>query len=1202
MKIVIFSLLSIFCCNIYCQRIVSGQISDSENNKPIPGASVFITNTTVGITTDIKGNYRLRIPGEGSYTLVVSHVGYQSVVTDIKPESSSMVFNVAMKIKEFDDVVVSAGIRFRRNDINLFWRTILGINPSPKTIQATNPEVVYYYYNPETKILKVTCREPLQIINYQTGYQINYVLEKFIHDYNTGITDWSQKCVFTELEPDNPKQKKMWEKKRREVYSVSFTKFIKSLYNNTLKNDGFLLADFRLNADPSNPFSLSILKTDSILSTFSGNNGKTINLSNHRVLLICFGKSVTDVDLARLERSQYPSVQYAGVSNVSRPTVNQYRQGDYIDKIGLFRSLLQGKSIRIFPDGTFSNELEMASLNDESSSPLMGLIMKLPIEYMPEGSILVATTNFTAENVNDFDKIVLQFHNQLNEFPQEKIHLHTDRDRYISGEKIWFKAYVTDALTNQYPTPSQYVYVELISPVDTLMNRVMIRPTDNMFYGNLPLTQYIPTGNYTLRAYTRYMENLGDDFFFKKTISIDNLATTINQQRPTAHKGLLKDDFGVSFFPEGGNLPEGVRSKVAFKALNSNGYPETVSGMLMDANGVEITSVKTFHAGMGVFEYIPEAGKKFFLKCENAKGLKKQFELPQSNLYASSLAISQQNETFTVTNRQSANNSNKPNSPCYLLVHCRGTLLYFSEWDTENESVLFDGKELPVGIIQFVLFDEQMNPLSERLVFNKNYDDATIEFQTEKEFYGKREKVIATLSLSPFTSGRVGEGHLSVAITDDKDIAVDSSTTILSSLLLSSELKGYIENPAYYLKDTNESNTALDYLMLTHGWRRYNIPEVIKGNPEIPKIAYQISQEISGSIKSPVLSKPVAGCEVLILVDKSDYGITTSDENGRFRFQDFEYPDSTTYFIRALNQGENDRNEIILNEKSFPKPNHAIQSPHLSLREEVLREETKNEPKTNDFIKKAEQRSRYDEDMWVIHLSEVAVSAPRIKRKEEPHLQFWANASSHVTIQREEIEKRAYFNVADYLRLIPGINISRDHNDPIGRKSIIKFEGADSFISGTSPLFIVDGFPPANFNLSDLSYTDIESIDIFKGLSTTIFGMKGANGVISITTKKGEKYGNLKKNESNYIQYTPLGYQKPVEFYYPKYETLESKNLNIPDFRTTIFWKPDVVISDEKEATFEFYTSDFPTTYSVVIEGLTSDGRIIRQVEKISVK
>jgi len=196
-------------------RYISGRITDAEDNEPVPGAAVFFDNTTVGITTDANGQYRLKIPGEGSCRLTVSHVGYQSVFIDIEPGKTVMKFDAALQSFELDEVTVAQKIRFRQMDINLFWKTILGKNPSRRTIQATNPEAVYYYYNPETRILKVTCREPLQIVNYETGYRIHYVLNYFTHDYKIDITNWEYQSVFTELEPQNSRQKDNWEKTGR---------------------------------------------------------------------------------------------------------------------------------------------------------------------------------------------------------------------------------------------------------------------------------------------------------------------------------------------------------------------------------------------------------------------------------------------------------------------------------------------------------------------------------------------------------------------------------------------------------------------------------------------------------------------------------------------------------------------------------------------------------------------------------------------------------------------------------------------------------------------------------------------------------------------------------------------------------------------------------------------------------------------------
>ena len=815
-----------------------------------------------------------------------------------------------------------------------------------------------------------------------------------------------------------------------------------------------------------------------------------------------------------------------------------------------------------------------------------------------------------------FLRVESNFMTQLEVFSQEKLHLHTDRNWYVPGEKIWFKAYLTDAVTLQPTTNSRYVYVELISAQDSLIGRVMIRPENGMYYGHLFLSERIPEGNYTLRAYTRYMENLGDDYFFKKNIRIGNLDSDKKQPSPTESGNknvqLTTGDFDVSFFPEGGNLVEGASCKVAFKALNRDGYSETITGEITDEAGSVVTSIQTIHAGMGVFNYIPQLGKRYFLKCKNENGLEKQFELPQADPRACALTVSQRNGRLTVEVRKPAD---YPDTPCYLLGHCRGMVFHFSAiqgiagharndsgaplslWrgaGGEGNDISFPEKELPGGVLQFVLFDAQMHPLSERLAFSKNYDRAKVTFHTDSVTYQPREKVTATVSLPDST---LFSGNLSVAITDDKDIAVDSTTTILSSLLLSSELKGYIENPAYYLQDNPESVLALDYLMLTHGWRRYNIPDVANGKYETPQFPFQTSQEISGQVKSLFRSKPVSDGEIVILSKDGDMGSTTTDANGAFTYSAFEYPDSTSYLVQANGKKGSSEVELVLDSVSFPALIHATHAPVV--------ETPVTQKESNAFMVKAEQRSMYDNDMRVIQLREVEVTARRkTERKEEPRLDFWANNSSDVTLRREDFEKRNPHLVSEILHGVAGVRVFSN--------------GAISIRGGGLPLVLIDGMPaewptlrvlksPYLSPLEFVTVQDVESIDIFKGASAAAFGVGGANGVVSITTRRGidvvrEAERIRESKVLNRVLYIPLGYQKPVEFYSPKYETLEAKQSTIPDYRTTIFWKPDIVVSDTTAASFEFYTSDFPTTYSVVIEGLTDEGKMVRQVEKIRVE
>jgi len=259
------------------QRTVSGRITDTGDGEPIPGASVFIANTTVGMTTDSEGRYKLAIPGVGSYRLAVSHASYQPVFKDIELGKTSVVMNITLHIRELEEVTVSAKVKFRKEDIALFWNTLLGKDPSKKTIYATNPEAPFYYYDFKTKILKVTCRTPLRIINNETGYEIQYILSKFVHNYDTNTTSWNGEFSFKELEPENARQENLWGKNREKIYKISIATFIKALYHNSLLENGFLLT---YTGGVSRY--LSELKTADSPSTYSvviegvTNNGKII--------------------------------------------------------------------------------------------------------------------------------------------------------------------------------------------------------------------------------------------------------------------------------------------------------------------------------------------------------------------------------------------------------------------------------------------------------------------------------------------------------------------------------------------------------------------------------------------------------------------------------------------------------------------------------------------------------------------------------------------------------------------------------------------------------------------------------------------------------------------------------------------------------------------------------------------------------------
>jgi len=452
-----------------------------------------------------------------------------------------------------------------------------------------------------------------------------------------------------------------WEKKRREIYHITLAKFIRSLYhnkNNSLHSEGFVLASLHKNLDPdkqasstfftgkflhsnigqNDSYSISLLNADSLLSEVSTDKSRKFTLSDKQVLLVCYGRPVTGQDLNEF--------QYA-------------ENSAFLNNQALTMCLLHGSSIRIYPDGTYADNLQIIPVNTPNTIVKLNKI--LPLDYIPEELVLTAMENEFSLLSDSISRLLEM---QLQVFPQEKLHLHTDRDIYIPGEKIWFKAYLADAATHQPSAGSRYVYVELISPADSLVSRVMLRPENGLFYGNIFLADMIPEGNYTLRAYTKYMENLGDDYFFKKNIRIGNIKNNYelkitnyenepsggNRKNDLAGAGpaLDQNNYDVSFFPEGGNLVEGVICKIAFKALNRNGTPATVTGEIVDETGMVITSIQTCHAGMGVFACLPERGKRYYLNCRDGNGIEKKFKLPQSHPRAYALSVTRKDGIVSV--------------------------------------------------------------------------------------------------------------------------------------------------------------------------------------------------------------------------------------------------------------------------------------------------------------------------------------------------------------------------------------------------------------------------------------------------------------------------------------------------------------------------------------------------------------------------
>lgn len=817
-------------------------------------------------------------------------------------------------------------------------------------------------------------------------------------------------------------------------------------------------------------------------------------------------------------------------------------------------------------------------------------------------SIIIAffiVSQSVAQN-NHPDTISNRIWQQTCLLPNEKIHLHTDRSVYAGGDTIWFKAYLVNALDNKQETASRYIYSELLDPFEKNVCRVKIKQDKNaQFYGYLPIDDEIPTGQYTVRAYTRYMENAGEEFFFHKPIHIvsplsKSLSTEISfegepGQKLIKGKSKLANDYQVDFLPEGGNLPAGVLSKMAFKALNTTGFSEEITGNVKDETGKTVCSFQTTHAGMGTFNWIPEAGKKYYAECISKAGVEKRFELPVAETNTCTLNVQESGYEYHISILYP--NGVATDETQTLLIHQRGFPLFVQPF-RQTHRISIEKKALSPGIIQLLLLSSLGQIISERQVFVQSEKQATAHIQTDKEAYTQREKVRLDITLQD-EEGKPVQGNFSLAVTDNADILLDSSYTIYTSLLLSSDLKGYIEDPGWYFRgDNNARKEELDLLMLTQGWRKYNVENALTADYKRPSILPETSQRITGSVKRLVGNKAIANAKVQIHIPTQRVlEEIHAGEDGRFKFDSFEFPDSTVYNIQATTK-KNGRNVLLsLDPETFPEVGQI-----WPVRSYTFQCTTNNIysdfPVSVEFLDKTNRRMTYENGIRNIFLEDVVVTA-----KKKVYKTPYESILNAITIKEEDIKQSSMIELSTFLASrLPGLIAL-----PQGL-----FRLRDLGSSSPKPIqIILNEFPiydtqTAKTILETLQLRDIEQIDYNKEAAEGLawFPMTGS-AFIAITLKKeAEPYDYMPKN----IQLVQLlGYQKPTAFYSPKYETPQQKNINTPDLRTTIYWNPNIHTNRRGKAFVEFYTADGDSPYSVVIEGITQKNELVRTVKEVMI-
>ena len=843
--------------------------------------------------------------------------------------------------------------------------------------------------------------------------------------------------------------------------------------------------------------------------------------------------------------------------------------------------------------------------------------------------------------------------------PPEKVYLHTDRNVYIAGDTIWMKAYVVDGIAHVPMKLSQYVYVTLQNPF--LENVVQVKlkaDKEGFIYGHIPLPDNLPKGEYSLCAYTQYMTNFDNEYFFKKRITVNSVMNKsirmeavqrgrnldisfvnpitgeIQNVRNCAaklpsgdisilHEGDayrikfhntkekvvliqagnyqefvnvdVKDEYDVSFLPEGGNLVTGTFNRVAFKCINSSGQGEDVVGTLRDERDSILLEFKSLYRGMGTLSFIPAPGKKYTAVCENIKGYQKRFELPAStDKYT--MQVNQIRDKVYVKVLFSPYNQH--DEKLLVIAHQRGWPVKIGKWRKKTPGLVCNHDDFIEGVASFLLVNELGQIVSERMIFIQKDKPLEGKLHTENPIPGKREKVKLSLKVSE----KWWNGDCSVSVTDNQDARPDSCDNILSSLLLSADLRGYVESPAWYFqKDANDSTNlrlrALDALMMTQGWRKYDFRKAWAQVYKEPALLPETSQQITGKVTSRVKRTPIGEANVQLMLPLS--GVkeeTKTTADGTFLFNGFDAPDSTVFWLSAFT--EKGKSNVVLELDTIVRPVLNAKLPPYRSNTNLV-----NKEYFSSMTDKADYRSVYEKGIRHLFLDEVLVTASKIKPMTE-----YEKVPMGKSIKEKDIAQSGTIDMHTLLQQkVPGIQMGTYTDEEGESHSIIALRNTPILVIVDdvvlNPL-ITDDYEnmQAIQIINSLNKEDIAQIDVIRGGAFVLaYHSKATGGLMAITTKRGAEGYNAQWGPTNLKTIMPLGFQQPVEFYSPRYELTSEKEKSTPDLRTTIHWQPRLKVKNGK-VDVEFYTADGLVDYSVVIEGIGKDGSLLRVEETIGGK
>ena len=854
--------------------------------------------------------------------------------------------------------------------------------------------------------------------------------------------------------------------------------------------------------------------------------------------------------------------------------------------------------------------------------------------------LLVSIASVSAQN-SPFQSLLSYLQNtyQFSQIcQQEKVYLHFDNTAYFQGDIIWFSAYVVNAST-QSPAPSKVLYVELLSPNGVVLKQLKLKVENGRASGSIPLVDVsteearalrgvmaLPSGFYEVRAYTRTMLNFDDAGVFSRVFPVyetpkkegDYSNPTMQRwdnpydmQRPEAEK---TKSLSVTFYPEGGNLVMGVANRIAFKAIGANGQGVEVSGSI-DQDEQEPTILTTLHDGMGYFTFTPT--KKRHSAEFTFEGKKYSFRLPEPidegyALYIDNLRAGQ-------LRGQLKGYAGCPDELLGVMLINKGMVCYFDTLSIQGGVALIDipKEKLPTGVHQLTLFNAKGQVFAQRQLFvNNGIEAGTIHISTTASNYEPFAPVVLGVQTTA-PDGNPMPATISLAVRDQQNLGTAYNDNLLTNLLLSSELKGYIHKPEYYFENSDATHTrALDLLMMTQGWTRYNWKQMSRVEPFYIKHYVEDGLVIDGCVLGRMKDTPIEGATVKMTLYSPDRSqkqesTVTTDKDGCFGFAVEEFYDKWDMFLSVTRNDKEIDCRIRLDRASRPAVK-AYTATDTHLPQHIATLDTALYAVEKDPFLQEVPDSIFLLDNVDVHGRKKYIDFLTFKAyNAEEDTEFHLDQGKYTYMVRDYLAEKGYnIDYSRYDGVIPEGLSTRDEvmawtleQCPINNRRVLWYlhnEDSKWMKASYTPGFDIDMEDVKSIIVYDspfefayhpivreaLAPDIIDSLNQPKTLNDVTF-TRGLY-IIDITMyPKGLRRSQVKGQR----QTTFRGYTSGTEFYAPEYPDGPIKG--DVDYRRTLYWNPALTTDDNGQAEVLFYNNGYSKQFHISAEGITPQGIIL---------